>query len=78
MSIAISTIHTDEAEYPLSARSIGRSPRTSIATMPSSTTCDPGIGWSMSPPMVAKNTPTRRQSSAVTPSGRGKRWAMTT
>ena len=47
-----------------------------MAVMPTSTTWDPGIGCSINPAMVAKNTPTRRHSSAAMPSGAGSRWAM--
>ena len=49
-----------------------------MPAMPTSTTCDPGMGCSISPPMVAKKTPTRRQSCASMPSGGGSRWAMAT
>ena len=49
-----------------------------MAVMPTSTTWDPGMGWSISPAMVAKNTPTRRHSGAAMPSGGGSRWAMAT
>ena len=47
-----------------------------MAVMPTSTICDPGMGCSMSPAMVVKKTPTRRQSCAAIPSGGGSRWAM--
>ena len=78
ISIAMSTSQTDAEEYPLSARSIGRLPTVTIATMPTSTTCEPGIGCSISPAIVAKNTPTRRQCSTPTPSGGGHKCAMRT
>ena len=57
---------------------MGRPPATTMAVMPTSTTWDPGMGCSINPAMVAKNTPTRRHSSAAIPSGAGSTWAMAT
>ena len=49
-----------------------------MPAMPTSTTCEPGIGCSIRPAMVVKKTPTRRQSCASIASGGGSTWAMTT
>ena len=48
-----------------------------MPAIPTSTTWEPGMGCSISPPMVAKKTPTRRQSCASIASGGGSTWAMT-